>query len=151
MLQEFVPNILSIFQTYVASVYLDVTYISHICCKCFIWILHMFCNCFSNVFRCFFKYFRRMLQVFQLFQTYVTCVSPRCCKSISVMLLGSHLPQLSAAAIGAPSSRRRRPAGEAEEVQAVPAWGQAAQARAAWPPSGHTKRSIGADVPMSGC
>jgi hypothetical protein len=37
-----------------------------------------------------------------------------------VMLLGSHLPQLSTAAIGAPSSRHRRPAGEAEEVQAVP-------------------------------
>jgi energy-converting hydrogenase Eha subunit C len=39
---------------YVASVfYLDVAYVSHICCKCFIWILHMFCNdlkCFPGVF-----------------------------------------------------------------------------------------------------
>jgi hypothetical protein len=42
------------FWMYVASVfYLDVAYVSHICCKCFIWILHMFCNdlkCFPGVF-----------------------------------------------------------------------------------------------------
>ena len=39
------------------SVYLDVAYVSHICCKCFIWILHMF----YNGFKCFIVF----LQVFQ--------------------------------------------------------------------------------------
>jgi hypothetical protein len=27
-------------------VYFDVPYVSHICCKCFIWMLHVFCNGF---------------------------------------------------------------------------------------------------------
>jgi hypothetical protein len=30
-------------------VYLDVAYVSHVCCKCFTWILHMF----AMVFKCF--------------------------------------------------------------------------------------------------
>jgi hypothetical protein len=29
--------------------YLDVAYVSHICCKCFIWMLHMFQQYVSNV------------------------------------------------------------------------------------------------------
>jgi hypothetical protein len=36
-------------------VYLDVAYVSHICCKCFIWILHIFYNGFEV-----------FLQVFQM-------------------------------------------------------------------------------------
>jgi hypothetical protein len=66
------------FQTYAASVlsgccicftqklqvfHLDVAYVSHIYCKCFIWMLHIFCNGCTSVFWC----FRCMLQVFQLF------------------------------------------------------------------------------------
>lgn len=67
------------FQRYVSSVfsdaccnyvYLDVVYVSHICCMCFIWMLCMGCNGFQVCFRCFFQVFqkhvstafRRMLQ-----------------------------------------------------------------------------------------
>jgi hypothetical protein len=79
MLQRFVFNVSLVFFMYVASMfYLDVAYVSHICCKCFIWILCMFCNGFQVFFWCFFasvseacfKYFhllfRRMLQVLHL-------------------------------------------------------------------------------------
>jgi hypothetical protein len=34
-------------------VYLDVIYVSHLCCKCFILMLHIFDNGFSCVFRSF--------------------------------------------------------------------------------------------------
>jgi len=38
-----VPNVSYVFQTYVANVFiLDVAYVSHSCCKCFILILRMF-------------------------------------------------------------------------------------------------------------
>jgi hypothetical protein len=67
MLQAFVPNVSSVF-SYVCCkcVYLDVAYVSHIYCKCFLWMLHMFCNGFSNVSMCFCKYFGCMFQVFHL-------------------------------------------------------------------------------------
>jgi hypothetical protein len=61
-------------------VYLDIACVSHICCMCFIWMLHIFCNWFLSVFMCFYKCFRRMLQVFQLFRTYVINVSFGCLK-----------------------------------------------------------------------
>jgi hypothetical protein len=52
-----------VFGRMLKCVYLDVAYISHICCMCFIWMLHMF----AKVFKCFqeknFKCFRNMLQV----------------------------------------------------------------------------------------
>jgi hypothetical protein len=60
------------FHTYVASVFHpDIAYVSHICCKCFIWMLCMFCNGYTRLFhrvsdvccKCF-NYFGRMLQVF---------------------------------------------------------------------------------------
>jgi hypothetical protein len=44
--------------------YLDVAYVSHICCMCFIWMLRMVAmvfKCVSGVFKC----FRSMFQVFQ--------------------------------------------------------------------------------------
>jgi hypothetical protein len=54
-------------------VYLDVAYVSHIYCKCFIYMLHMFhiyivnvlstcCICFTMAFKCFYVF----LQVFYL-------------------------------------------------------------------------------------
>jgi hypothetical protein len=59
---------------------MDVTYVSHICCNFFIWILHMFCNSFSCVFQVLLTHvssvssvYRSMLQVF----------SSGCFKSIS--------------------------------------------------------------------
>ena len=65
--------------------YLGVAYVSHLCCKCFIRMLHMFSHicyiCFAMATHVFSLCFRCMLQVFQLFQTYVASVSPRCCKS----------------------------------------------------------------------
>jgi hypothetical protein len=45
-------------------VYLDVAYVSHICCKCFTWMLRMF----AMVFKCFHMFL-------QLFQTHVLSVS----------------------------------------------------------------------------
>jgi hypothetical protein len=46
-------------------------------------MLHIICNGFSSIFKCFAKCFRCMLQVFQLFQTYVVNVSFGCFKSRS--------------------------------------------------------------------
>ena len=51
MLRTSVPNVSSVFQTYVASVFHpDVAYVLHICYKCFIWILRMFCNGYTCLF-----------------------------------------------------------------------------------------------------
>ena len=48
MLQASVPNISSVFIDVCRKcVYLDVAYVLHICCKCFIWMLHMFYNGFQ--------------------------------------------------------------------------------------------------------
>ena len=61
MLQAFVPNISLVFSVVCCKhVYLDVAYVLHICCKCFIRMLRKFCNDFSSVFRCFCKCFRCM-------------------------------------------------------------------------------------------
>jgi hypothetical protein len=52
MLQVSVSNVSSVFSDVCCKcVYLDVVYVSHICCKCFIWILRMF----AMVFKCFFS------------------------------------------------------------------------------------------------
>ena len=74
MLQVYVPNVSSIFSNVGCKcVCLDVIYISHICCKCFIWMLHMFCNDFLVFLQVFETHvssvssvYTRMLQVFQL-------------------------------------------------------------------------------------
>jgi hypothetical protein len=67
MLQASTPNVSYVFPDVCCKyVYLDVVYVSHICCKCFILMLRMFYNsfeCFSGIF-C--KCFRCMLQVFHL-------------------------------------------------------------------------------------
>jgi len=74
------------------------TYVACVYSKCFICFFRhtlqvflfgcyiYFCNGFSSVFRCFYKCFRRMLQVFQLFRTYVTNVSFGCFKSRSSVI-----------------------------------------------------------------
>ena len=57
---------ISIFRAHVASVcYLDVAYVSHIRCICFIWMLRMFAMVFKY-FLVFFKCFKSMFQVFYL-------------------------------------------------------------------------------------
>ena len=42
MLQAYVPNVSSVFRRMLQMCLFDVAYVSHICCKCFIWMLHMF-------------------------------------------------------------------------------------------------------------
>jgi hypothetical protein len=98
--------LLHMFHTYVVSVlsrycicfthmlqvcYLDGACVSHIFCKCFIWIciylthmlqvLHLNVSYVLQWLHMFFWYFRRMLQVFQQFRTYVAIVLSRCYKS----------------------------------------------------------------------
>ena len=63
-------------QVYVSSI----SGVLYVCCKYFIWILHIFCNGYSAT-HVFSWCFRRILQVFQLFRTYVASISSRCCKS----------------------------------------------------------------------
>ena len=72
MLQDSVPNISSVFIDVCRKcVYLDVAYVSYICCKCFIGILRMFSSVFTSVsdacFRCFI-----------CLQTYVISAASRC-------------------------------------------------------------------------
>ena len=60
MLQASVPNVSSVFsEVRYKCVYLDVTYVSHICCKCFIWMLRMF----SMVFKCFYVFLHASVSV----------------------------------------------------------------------------------------
>jgi hypothetical protein len=74
--------------------YMGVAYVSHLCCKCFIWMLHMFhayvasvssrcCICFAMATHVFSSCFRCIFQMFQQFRTYVANVSSRCCKNRS--------------------------------------------------------------------
>jgi hypothetical protein len=53
MLQMSIPNVSSVFQTYVANVCLDVVYASHICCKYFYLDVAYVSQCFK-CFMCFF-------------------------------------------------------------------------------------------------
>jgi hypothetical protein len=69
MLQVCCSKYFSCFKHMLQVFYLDVAYVSHIYCRCFIWILHMFCNGYTRA--------------FLMFQTYVASVSFRCCKSRS--------------------------------------------------------------------
>jgi hypothetical protein len=84
------------FQCYVASVlkkmfsgiccdkcfYLDVAYVSHTCCKCFVWMLHMFHTHVASVLSRYCICFTHMLQVFYLDVVYVSHI---CCNSIFQM------------------------------------------------------------------
>jgi hypothetical protein len=62
-------------------VYLDVVYVSHIYCNCFIWMLHMFCNGFSSGFRVFSSVSDTRFKCFICLQMYVANVSYGCFKS----------------------------------------------------------------------
>ena len=65
-------------------VYLNGAYVSHICCKCFIWMLHMFCNGFSRVFSgVFTSVSDACFKCFICFQTYVASVIFGCFQSRS--------------------------------------------------------------------
>jgi len=62
---------------------------SYVCCKCFYLDVAIFCNAYTRVFKVllvFCKCFRRMLQVFQLFRTYIISVSSECYKKGPRML-----------------------------------------------------------------
>ena len=85
MLQAYVPNVLSAFSDICSKcVYLDVAYVSHICCKCFIWMLHIFCNGFSSVFSGVFASVSDVcFKCFICLQTYVVNVSSKYFKSRS--------------------------------------------------------------------
>jgi hypothetical protein len=74
MLQASVPNVSSIFLDVCHKCgYLDVAYVSHICCKGFIWILLMFYNGFEVFLQVFHMHissvssdFKRILQMLHL-------------------------------------------------------------------------------------
>jgi hypothetical protein len=83
MLQVYCSKCFSFFEHMLQVFYLNVAYVSHICYKCFIWMLYCFTH-MLQVFHldviayvlqwlhtCFSWCFKRMLQVFQLFWTYV--------------------------------------------------------------------------------
>jgi hypothetical protein len=87
MLQRSVTNVSFVFLDVCHKfVYLDVAYVSHICCMCFIWVLRMctkLFKCFRSMlqvcFKCF-SCFRYMLQVFYLNVAYVAVATHICCK-----------------------------------------------------------------------
>ena len=83
-----VPNVLSVFFPDVCCkcVYLDIAYVSHICCSCFIWMLHTLAMAFK-CFQVFCKFFGCMLKCFYLLQTYVASVSSGPCKNRSDVAL----------------------------------------------------------------
>jgi hypothetical protein len=61
--KETISNVSSVFQMYVGSVFIWMLHMfSHICCKCFIWMLCIF----AMVFKCFCKCFIRIFQMFHL-------------------------------------------------------------------------------------
>jgi hypothetical protein len=78
MLQEYVSSVLDVsevcfirvFRTHVAIVfYMDVAYVSHICCMCFIQILRMVAmvfKCFRCVFQVFYKHVSSVSTAFML-------------------------------------------------------------------------------------
>jgi hypothetical protein len=85
MIQVYVPNVSSVSDVcckfFIWNVAMQVFRVfSYVCCKCFIWMFAMATHMFSRFFWCFCKCFKRMLQVFQLFWTYVASISSGCCK-----------------------------------------------------------------------
>jgi hypothetical protein len=58
-------------------VYSDVAYVSHICCKCSIWMLQMFYLDVAYVLQWLFKCFQVLLQVFQIHVSSVSYVFRR--------------------------------------------------------------------------
>jgi hypothetical protein len=96
MFQVYIPNVsflrrmLQVFHLDVAKsrfgccIYIQVFQVfSYVRCKCYHLDVAMFCNGYTHAFKFFFMFckcfkFRRMLQVFQLFRTYVTNVLSGC-------------------------------------------------------------------------
>ena len=64
-------------------VYLDVAYVSHIFCNCFIWMLRMCCNGFLSASCVFFKCFGACFKCFIYVRTYVASIVSGCFKSRS--------------------------------------------------------------------
>jgi hypothetical protein len=126
------------FQMYVVSV--------------FIWMLHMFhhmlqmfylddayvCNGFSSVFRCFCKCLRRMLQMFQLFQTMLQVFACRCCKirsSIAHVAITMRPTCRSRQLLGCRRAGADVRTGEAEGVQVVPCGVRRCDVQVVWAPA----------------
>ena len=84
MLQASVPNVSSIFLDVCCKyVYLDVAYVSCICCKCFNWMLREF-TMFSSVLQVFFvSVSDTCFKCFICLQTYVASVASGCLKTRS--------------------------------------------------------------------
>jgi hypothetical protein len=81
MLLVLIPNVSSIFRTYVTIMcYLDVAYVSHICCKCFIWMLCMFAIV-SSIFSYFSSVLDACFKLFICLLLYVVSVASGCFKS----------------------------------------------------------------------
>jgi hypothetical protein len=102
MLQAYVSNILSVFSDVRCKCfYLDVAYVSRICCKC---LLSRGCVCFAMAFQVLLQVFRMYVQVFNacykhfiwMFHKMIECYT--CCNV-------AHLQQPFAAATGAPCIR----------------------------------------------
>jgi hypothetical protein len=105
---SFLRRMLQVFHLDVAKsrfgccIYMQVLQVfSYVCCKCYYLDVAMFCNGYTHAFKFFFMFckcfkFRRMLQVFQLFRTYVASVLSGCftcgtgptCRSRLLQLLG---------------------------------------------------------------
>jgi len=84
MLQAYVLNVSSVFLDVCCKcVYLDVAYVSYICCKCFIWMLRMFYNGFQVFLGVFTSVSDSCFKCFICLQTYVPSVTSGCFKNRS--------------------------------------------------------------------
>jgi hypothetical protein len=85
MLQASVPNVSSVSSDVCCKyVYLDVTYVSYVCCECFIPMLHMFHTYVASVSSrcciCFCNGYTRVFLVFQMYVASVSTISDVCYK-----------------------------------------------------------------------
>jgi len=104
MLQPSVRNFSSIFLNVCCKcVYLNIAYVSHICYKCFIWMLCMF----YMVFKCFLDVFESVsdacFKCFICLQTHVASVASGCFKSRSGVAARSLLAFDCLASVSPPS------------------------------------------------
>jgi hypothetical protein len=77
---------------------------SHICSKYFIWMLYMF----LMVFKCFYKCFKCMFEVFYLSFLYVANVASKCFEVDRVLYMGYMWETIGARAVPAGGRRGRR-------------------------------------------
>jgi hypothetical protein len=88
MSQESVPNVSYVFSyVYCKCVYLDVAYVSHICCMCFICMLRMF----AMVSSVFLSISKACFKCFIYLQTYVVSIISGCFKSRSDVAHGMRM------------------------------------------------------------